>query len=76
MSVFINMLGIRIESYGHVLGPPRVLSDSEKNIFFSVFRPFFNGLIEKLQNVIKVGSRVCFWHGDAHFHTQNVLFTP
>ena len=54
MLVFFVMLGIPIESYEHVLGPPRVSLDSEKNIyFFSVFKPFFNGLNEKFQNVIK-----------------------
>ena len=68
------MLGIGIESYGHVLGPPRVSSVSEKNNFF-IFKPFFNGLIKKLQNVIVNGSGVGFWHGDARFHTQSVLFT-
>ena len=34
VSVCINMLGIRIESYGHLLGPPKFLFDSEKNNFF------------------------------------------
>ena len=73
------MLGIHIESYGHVLGPPRVSSDSEKNIcilYFLFFKPLLNGLIKKLQNVIIVGSGVHFWRGDACFHTQSVLFTP
>ena len=52
MSVFFNMLGIDFESYGHVLGPPRVSLIFEKNIFFSsVFKPFFNGLNEKIKNV-------------------------
>ena len=40
MSVFLNIVGIHIESYGHVLGPPRVSSDSEKNNFFPFFKPF------------------------------------
>ena len=40
MSVFLNMLGIHIESYGHVLGPPRVSSDSEKNNFFRFLSHF------------------------------------
>ena len=35
--VFFVMLGIPIESYEHVLGPPRVSLDSKKNNFFSVF---------------------------------------
>ena len=50
--MFINMLGIRIESYGHVLGPPRVLFDSDKNKFFRIWA-IFNGLIKKLVNGIK-----------------------
>ena len=60
MSMFFNMLGIQFESYGHVLGPPRVLSDCEKNNFSSFFKPFFNGLIKKFQNVIKVRYEVRF----------------
>ena len=76
MSVFFNMLGIQIESYGHVLGPLRVLSDSEKNIYFPFFEPFFNDLIKKLQNVIIGGSEVCFWRVNACFHTQTNNFTP
>ena len=43
MLVFFNMLGIWIESYEHVLGPPRVLFDSEKNIYIYI-KSFFNGL--------------------------------
>ena len=54
MSVFFNMLGIIIKSYRHVLGPPRVSSDSEKEKQFPVFKPFFNGLNRKFQNVKKV----------------------
>ena len=53
MSVFFNMLGIPIESYEHVLDPPRFSVDSEKTYFFSFFKPFFNGLIGKNQNVKK-----------------------
>ena len=53
MSVFFSMLGIDFESYGHVLGTPRVSSVSEKNKNFRKIRPFFNGLIRKIQNVIK-----------------------
>ena len=65
MSVFFVMLGISIESYEHVLGPPRVSLDSEKNnklllllllffyLFLFVFKPFFNGLNGKIQNLIK-----------------------
>ena len=76
MSVFFNMLGIQIESYEHVLGPPRVSSDYEKIFFSHKIMPFFNGLIKKNQSVIKVGFGVRFWCGDARFHTQSVLFTP
>ena len=52
MLVFFVMLGISIESYEHVLGPPQVSLDSEKLLFFSFFKPFFNGLNGKFQNVI------------------------
>ena len=76
VSVFINMLGIRIDSYGHVLSPPRFFFNSEKVKFFHKIRPFFNGLIEKLQNVIKDGPEVRFWCGDTRFHTQSIFFTP
>ena len=69
------MLGIRIDSYGHVLGPHSFLFNSEKIKISRKIRPFFSGLIEKLQNVNKDGSEVRFWHGDACFHTQSVLFT-
>ena len=48
VSMFLNMLGIQIDSYGNVLGPPRVSSDSEKIISSRKIRPFFNGLIKKL----------------------------
>ena len=54
MSVFFIMLGIRIESYEHVLGPPRVSLDSVKNNFFPFFKPFFNGLNGNIQKVKKV----------------------
>ena len=52
MLMFFNMLDIPIESYEHVLSPPKVSLDSEKNNFFPFFKPFFNGLNEKIQNVI------------------------
>ena len=68
------MLGIEIESYGHVLGPPRVSSFSEKILFFRKIRSFFNGLIKKFQNVIKVRNGDRFWRGDTCFHTQSILF--
>ena len=64
MSVFFNMLSIDFESYGHVLGPPRVSLDFEKIKIFRKIRPFFNGLIKKFQNVIKVRCGVRFWNGD------------
>ena len=54
MSMYISVLGIGIELYGHVLGPPRVSSNSEKNNCFSFFKPFFNGLNGRIQNVKKV----------------------
>ena len=57
MSMYISVLGIGIELYGHVLGPSRVSCDSEKiyiYIYFSVFKPFFNGLNGKYQNVKKL----------------------
>ena len=76
MSMYMSVLGINIESYGHVLGPPRVSSNSEKKYLFPFFKPFFNDLIKKLQNVIIGGSRVRFWRGDARFHTQSRVFTP
>ena len=50
--MYISVLGIGIESYGHVLGPPRVSSNSKKKYYFPYFKPFFNGLNEKIQNVI------------------------
>ena len=74
--MYMSVLGIGFESYGHVLGPPRFLFNSEKIIFSRKIRPFFNGLIKKLQNVVIGGSGVCFWRGDACFHTQSGLFTP
>ena len=49
MSMFFVMLGIPIESYEHVLGPPRVSFDSEKKLIFRFFKPFFNGLNEKFK---------------------------
>ena len=60
MSVFFNVLGMDFESYGHVLDPPRVSSVSEKLKIFRKIRPFFNGLIRKIQNVINVRYRVRF----------------
>ena len=67
--MFINMLDINIESYEHVLGPPKVFFNSEKNIFSRKIRPSFNGLIGKNQNVIKEWSEGRIRSGDARFHT-------
>ena len=53
MLVFFVMLGISIESYEHVLGTPRVSFDFEKKQFSPFFKPFFNGLNEKIQNAKK-----------------------
>ena len=53
VSMFINMQGIQIEPYGHVLGRPWFLSNSEKIILSRKTRPFFNGLIKKFVNVIR-----------------------
>ena len=69
------MLGIRIESYGHVLGPPRVSSDSEKNKFSHKLRLFFNSLIGKIMDVIKVWLGIGFFHGGARFLTQRTHLT-
>ena len=52
--MYISVLGIGIESYVHVLSLPRVSSNFEKNKIFHIFRPVFNGLNGKIQNVIKV----------------------
>ena len=68
--MFINMLGINIESYGHVLGPPRFIFKFGKNNFFCKLRLFFNSLIGKIGNVIKVWLGIGFFHGGAHFLTQ------
>ena len=38
--MYISVLGIGIELYGHVLGPPRVSSDSEKNKVFRFLSHF------------------------------------
>ena len=49
MSMYISVLGIGIELYGHVISPSIVSFDSDKNNFFLPFlKPFFNGLIEKI----------------------------
>ena len=50
--MYMNVLDIVIESYGHVLGPPRVFLISEKEKKFEI-RPFFNGLIKKFVKGIK-----------------------
>ena len=72
MSVFFNMLGIRIESYEHALGPPRVLFDSEFffiNFFLLFFKPFFNGLNGKFQNVKK-------YDPESVFGVVGLIFKP
>ena len=53
VSMFMNVLDIGIESYGHVLGPPKFLFNPEKNKFSRNIRPFFNGLIKNLVKGIK-----------------------
>ena len=58
--MYISVLGIVFESYGHVLGPPRVSSDFEKKYFFPFFKPFFNGLNGKIQNVKKCDTESIF----------------
>ena len=45
--MYMSVLSIDIESYGHVLGPPRVSNDSKKN----VFKAIFNDLIENFEHV-------------------------
>jgi len=40
VSMFFVMLGIPIELYEHVLGPPKVSFDFEKNIFFHFLSHF------------------------------------
>ena len=52
------MLIIVFESYEHVLGPPRIFLSFEKNNFSHKLRLFFNSLIGKIKNVIKVWSRL------------------
>ena len=69
------MLGIHIESYEHVLGLPRVSSDFEKNNFSRKLRLFFNSLIEKIMDVIKVWLGIGFCHGGARFLTQSIRLT-
>ena len=76
LSVFFVMLGIPIESYEHVLGPPRVSFDFENFFLFLFLKPFFNGLIGKIQNVKNVRSGVHFRHGWAHFQAWSNIFTP
>ena len=76
VSMYINMLGISIESYGHVLGPPRFyVNFFEKNIFSCKLSLFFNSLIEKIINVIKTWLVIGFFHGSAHFLTQSTRLT-
>ena len=67
MSIFFNMLGIDFESYGHVLGLPRVSSDSEKNKISPFFKPFFNGLIKKFACGGLFSHLECPLHLETHF---------
>ena len=39
-SIYMNMLGIVFESYGHVLGPPKFLFISEKKKFIRFLSHF------------------------------------
>ena len=73
--MYMSILGIDIESYGHVLGPPKFFFNFEKNNIPATLGHFFKGLNRKIQIVIKVWLGVRFWHRDACFHTQSILFT-
>ena len=46
--MYISVLGIGIELYGHVLGPPRVSFDFTI-FFFSFFKPFLMVSMEKFE---------------------------
>ena len=65
------MLGINIESYGHVLGPPRFIFKFGENNFFCKLRLFFNSLIGKIGSVINVWLWIRFCDGGARFLTQS-----
>ena len=64
------MLGIIVESYEHVLSPPKFCFVLFLNFNFSTkLRLFFNSLNGKIGLVIKVGLNVSFSPGGAHFLT-------
>ena len=73
--MFINMLGINIESYGHVLDPPGLFLSFGKNNFSRNLWLFFNSLIGKIDIVRKVWLGISFGHGGAHFLTQSTCLT-
>ena len=65
------MLGIMVESYEHVLSPPRFFL-LVFNFNFSIkLRLFFYSLNGKIGLVIKVGLKVSFSHGGAYFLTRS-----
>ena len=76
VSMDINVLDIRIESYGHVLGSPSFFFSFGKNNFSHKLRLFFNSLIGKIKSVIIVWSRVRIYHEGARFHSQSTHFNP
>ena len=64
------MVGIMVESYEHVLSPLGFVFFLIFNFNFSTKRRlFFNSLNEKIGLVLKVGLKVSFSHGGAHFLT-------
>ena len=54
VSMYMNVLDISIESYGHVLGPSSFFLSFMKNHFSRKLMPFFNSLIKKFVRGIKV----------------------
>ena len=75
VSMYMNMLDIIIESYEHMQVPLGFISCFEKNHFSRKLRIFFNSLIGKNINVIKVWLLAGFFHGAAHFLTQSTCHT-
>ena len=73
--MFINMLGINIESYGHVPYPLGLFLSFGKNKFFHKLKLIFNSLIGKIEIVIKVWLGISFGHGGAHFLTRSTRLT-
>ena len=55
--------------------PLGFISCFEKNIFSPKLRLFFNSLIGKIINVIKVWLGIGFFHGGGHFLTQSTRLT-